>query len=147
MAALLNLLNGQLTTVFYAKGLPQLHRRSVALMAAIMLLMIYPCAKLMGVVGGQVACLIAVFFGYILQLERVHRITALDLRQYARPMLFSALLSVGVVALCLSTRLSAVPLRPFGNIVVGFMACFAAYVVGGAIFLRNTGQQANRTQF
>jgi lipopolysaccharide exporter len=147
LAALLNLLNGQLTTVFYAKGLPQLHRRSVALMAGIMLLMIYPCAKLMGVVGGQVACLIAVFFGYMLQLERVHRITGLDLCQYARPMLFSALLSLGVVALCLSTRLSAVPLRPFGNILVGFIACFAAYVIGGAIFLRNTGPNANRAQF
>jgi lipopolysaccharide exporter len=144
LAAVLNLLNGQLTTVFYAKGMPRLHRRSVALMAIIMIVMIYPCAKFMGLVGGQVACLIAVAVGYIFQLERVHRITGLNLRQYARPMVFSAVLSLGVVAVCLSAKLFTVPLQPFANIVVGFIGCFLAYVVGGAIILKNTRTNANR---
>jgi lipopolysaccharide exporter len=144
LVALLNLLNGQLTTVFYARGLPQLHRRSVALMAIIMIVAIYPCAKFMGLVGGQIACLIAVAFGYLFQLERVHRITGLNLRDYARPVLFASLLSLGVVGVCLSPKLLAVPLQPFANIAVGFVGCSLAYLVGGAILLKNASTNTNR---
>jgi O-antigen/teichoic acid export membrane protein len=144
VAALLNLLNGQLTTVFYAKGMPQLHRRSVALMAVIMIVLIYPCAKYLGLAGGQVACLVAVLVGYVFQLERVHKLTGLNLKEYASPMLFSAGLSLAVVAVCLSAKLLTVPLRPFANIVVGFFGCFLAYMLGGAIFLKNNGASANR---
>jgi O-antigen/teichoic acid export membrane protein len=139
LVALLNLLNSQLTIVFYAKGLPQLHRRSVGLMAIIMMVTIYPCTKFMGLVGGQVACLIAVFVGYVFQLERVHRVTGLNLRQNGKPMLFSAMLSLCVVAVCLSARLASVPLQPLSNIAVGFIGCLLAYAVGGAAFLRNAG--------
>jgi lipopolysaccharide exporter len=142
--ALLNLLNGQLTTVFYAKGLPQLHRRSVGLMAVIMMVIIYPCAKFIGIAGGQVACLIAVIVGYVFQLERVRKITGLNLREYARPILFSATISLAVVAVCLSAKLLAIPLQPITNIIVGITGCFVAYVVGGAIFLKSASTTDNR---
>ncbi len=59
-AALLNVLNSQLTMVFYAQGLPQLHRRSVALMAMGVVVFTYPFAKAFGLWGAQLACLIAI---------------------------------------------------------------------------------------
>jgi lipopolysaccharide exporter len=138
LVAVLNLLNGQITTVFYAKGLPQLHRRSVALMAIIMIIAIYPCAKYFGIAGGQVACLIAVAVGYVFQLERVRRITGLSLRRYGKPMLLASAASLTVVAVCLSARLFTVPLQPSTNILVGVIGCFIAYVLGGAILLRSS---------
>jgi lipopolysaccharide exporter len=144
LVALLNLLNGQITTVLYAKGLPQLHRRSVAIMAALMVMTIYPCAKLFGIAGGQVACLIAVTVGYLFQLERVTKITGLSLRRYAKPMLLFATISLAVVAVCASARLFTVPLQPITNILVGIMGCFIAYAVGGAILLKSAGTEADR---
>ena len=42
MVGLINILNGQITLIFYAKGLPQLHRGCVMLMAITMLALIYP---------------------------------------------------------------------------------------------------------
>jgi lipopolysaccharide exporter len=68
-AALLNILNNQITQAFYAKGLPQLHRRSVASMAALVVLLVYPLAKIFGLWGAQLACLIAIIVGYALQVE------------------------------------------------------------------------------
>ena len=41
---LLSVANTQITTVFYAKGVPQLHRRCVAAMAILMIMLIYPAA-------------------------------------------------------------------------------------------------------
>src|SRR5439155_15172350 len=46
--ALINLANGQITMVFYAKGRPQLHRACVIIMAIVMLVFTYPFAKELG---------------------------------------------------------------------------------------------------
>ncbi len=53
--AIVSMMNVQLTTVFYASGHPNLHRRCVAVMAGTTLLLVYPLAKWLGLVGGQVA--------------------------------------------------------------------------------------------
>jgi lipopolysaccharide exporter len=71
VVALVNLLNGQITSVFFAKGLPQLHRRCVVLMATAMIIFIYPMIKIFGISGGQIAALIAVLVGFSFQIIRV----------------------------------------------------------------------------
>jgi lipopolysaccharide exporter len=141
--ALLNLLNSQITTVFYARGRPQLHRRSVAIMAVIMILTIYPCAKYIGIAGGQVACLIAVTVGYLFQVERVKALTGLDLVLYAKPILSSAVISLAVVAACMASKLFRDPLQPLATIAIGITGCLIAYAVGGAIFLKSADTAAN----
>src|SRR5262249_60269485 len=50
--ALFNAVNGQVTTIYYARGLPQLHRRCVVIMAAMMIVLTYPFAVWFGFVGG-----------------------------------------------------------------------------------------------
>ena len=75
VAGLINILNGQITLIFYAKGLPQLHNGCVMLMALIVLALIYPCSKWLGIVGGQVASLVAVSAGFGFQLSRVRHLT------------------------------------------------------------------------
>ena len=46
-------------------GRPGLHRRAVAASAVVMLIAIYPACKLLGVVGGQVAALLAIIVSYL----------------------------------------------------------------------------------
>jgi asparagine N-glycosylation enzyme membrane subunit Stt3 len=104
MAGLINILNGQITLIFYAKGLPQLHKGCVILMAITMLTLIYPCSKWLGIVGGQVASLIAVSAGLVFQLSRVRHLTGFPISKIAGMAAISLLSSsvVGVVFVTLA---------------------------------------------
>lgn len=104
MAGLINILNGQITLIFYAKGLPQLHKGCVILMAITMLALIYPCSKWLGIVGGQVASLIAVSAGLLFQLSRVRHLTGFPISKVAGMAAISLLCSsvVGVVFVTLA---------------------------------------------
>lgn len=135
--ALVNLLNGQITTVFYARGFPHLHRRAVAVMATAMVVVIYPLAKWLGPLGGQVACLLAVVVGYLLQVARVQKLTSLDLVPYWKGLWISGLASLTVVAVGLSMRPFAVLARPGVNIAIGIAGCLLACILACAILLRD----------
>jgi len=135
--ALFNVLNSQITLAFYAKGLPQLHRRSVASMAVAMVLLVYPLAKMFGLWGAQLACLIAVIIGYAFQVERIRKVTGLKISEYADVFPIPVFTSIGVAALwLLITRYTTVTSRPIPNIVLGLGGCLLAYALAGAFFLR-----------
>jgi lipopolysaccharide exporter len=104
MAGLINILNGQITLIFYAKGLPHLHKGCVILMAITMLALIYPCSKWLGIVGGQIASLIAVSAGLVFQLARVRHLTGFPISKVAGMAAISLLCSsvVGVVFVTLA---------------------------------------------
>jgi O-antigen/teichoic acid export membrane protein len=135
--ALVNLVNGQITSVLYAKGLPQLHRRCVAMMAITIIVLIYPLAKDLGLVGAQVACLISIVVGYLFQVVRIRQLTGLNLTQYSKSFLFSAAISIGVLAICLGTQPVGILARPVPNIVLGILGCILAYSLSLGIYLRN----------
>ncbi len=80
----LNVLNAAVTCVFSGIGRPALHRRAVAASAVAMLVAIYPACKLFGVVGGQIAALLAITLSYFLQVVRMRDVTGLNLLGYVR---------------------------------------------------------------
>jgi len=132
--AVITLVNSQATGVFYANGSPQLHRRCVAAMALVMILITYPLAKVLGPVGGQVACLAAMSLGCWLQLNRLHHVTGLNLSRYLGPITQSGAAAAIVVACCLIGR-SLGPLSPIATIAVGVAGLLLAYVAIGLLFL------------
>jgi O-antigen/teichoic acid export membrane protein len=134
--ALVNLLNGQITTVFYARGLPHLHRLSVGAMAVSMMIAIYPLAVWLGPMGGQAAALLAVIVGYLVQLARVRGVTGLSVARYCNSFPVALLISLTVVVLSLGSRFFAVLDRPGANLVVGIAGCVVAYIIAAAAFLR-----------
>jgi lipopolysaccharide exporter len=135
-AALLNVANIPITNALYAKGLPQLHRRCVATMAILMILLIYPLAKWFGLVGGQIACLISMAAGYLFQVERIGKLTNLSLPQYWKNFLAGALASLGVVAICVAARVLPAQARPLPNILIGIVGCLVAYSLAGVLVIR-----------
>jgi lipopolysaccharide exporter len=136
-AALFNVLNNQITQAFYAKGFPQLHRRSVACMAVVVILLTYPLAKVFGLWGAQFGCLIAIIVGYALQVERIRKVTGLKMSQYADVFPVPVLTSIGIAALWfLVIRFTTVTSRPIPNVVLGLGGCLLAYAFAGAFFLR-----------
>ena len=140
--ALLNILNVQLTIVFYAKGVPQLHRRSVATMALVVFALIYPLARILGLWGGQLACLIAVFVGYLLQVERVRKVTGIQLSEYCRRFLIPALASLAIVILWLAAGSIRALAQPTPNIILGVLGCLLAFALAWAFSLRRPDETA-----
>jgi lipopolysaccharide exporter len=134
--ALINVVNAQITSVFYAAGKPQLHRRCVAIMAITMVLLIYPLVKWWGLIGAQVACLISITAGFLLQVERIRHITGLRVSQFGRVFLLSITISIGVVIVCLSARPFHLLARPLPNIGLGLVGCLLAYGLACASFFR-----------
>lgn len=140
--ALLNLLNGQLTSVFFAAGRPNLHRFCIIVMASTMAVLIFPLVHYFGIVGGQLSCLAAVSVGFLLQAFRVHRLIGIQPSNYIRMFLTGLAVSLSVVAVCLGARTLAFSARPLPNVLTGILGCAMAYAVGTTLCLRQWGKPA-----
>jgi len=134
--ALFNLANGQPTLVFFAKGFPHLHRTCVIITATSMVLLIYPFTKWLGLVGGQVASLVAILLGFLFQMVRLHRLTDLNLVQYGKILLQASGISLAVALICLGARSYSVLDRPIPNVSIGIAACLFAYGISGWMLMR-----------
>jgi lipopolysaccharide exporter len=137
LAAFFNVLNNQITQAFYAKGMPQLHRRSVALMAVSVILLVYPLARIFGMWGAQLACLIAVIAGYLLQVERIRKVTGLKLSQYREVFPTPVGVAVGIAIFwMLVSQFTSFTSRPIPSIVMGLGLCALTYLCLGALYSR-----------
>jgi O-antigen/teichoic acid export membrane protein len=136
VVALLSLLNVLITSVFAGMGRPGLHRRAVTASAVVMMIAIYPACKLFGVVGGQVAALLAIVVSYALQIGRMRGLTGLNLLRYGRAFVPAVLASAGALGIGLCARFVGLANRPSVNIAVGAAVCAIAYAVCVPAFLR-----------
>jgi lipopolysaccharide exporter len=134
--ALINTLNAQVTILFYAAGRPALHRRAVAASAIVMMLAIFPACKYIGLVGGQIAALIAIATSYVLQVVRARSITGLSLPQYGRAFVPATLVSAWILIVGVGVRHLGLATRPLGNIAVAATACIVAYALSIPAFMR-----------
>jgi lipopolysaccharide exporter len=134
--AMLTVLNGQLTTVLYAAGRPNVHRISVIVMAGIMVLSIYPLATRFGPTGGQLAALLAVATGLVVQLVRLRRMLGTTVRSYAPVLLYSFYGSLAVVGTCLCARVCSISKQPLPAIAAGIVGCLLAVSLYSIKFLR-----------
>lgn len=134
--ALLNLLNGQITSVFFATGRPHLHRACILVMAGTMVVVIYPFVQRLGIIGGQLACLTAVTMGFLFQVRRVHRLTGLKLSSYGSVFLVAIGISLTAIAVCLGARFFVALQHPLSNVLLGAAGCLLAYGCAVVIFTR-----------
>jgi O-antigen/teichoic acid export membrane protein len=134
--SIINIVNAQATGVFYANGRPGLHRRCVAIMAILMVLLVYPLATWFGLVGGQLACLISMVVGFLFQVDRIRDFTAINVSEYGKVFLISSLIASSVVVVCLGTRSFVALTRPLPNIALGIVGCLLAYGLTVMILFR-----------
>jgi len=136
LVCLINLMNGQITTVFYSIGLPQLHRNCVLLMSILVIGLIYPLAIWLGLGGGQVACLAAVVAGYLYQVRRAANVTGLDLGQYWKSLATPLAISLVMGAICFGMSFIPGLGHPFLNIVLGAGISLVTYAFSLAYVLQ-----------
>jgi O-antigen/teichoic acid export membrane protein len=139
----LNTLNVAITCVFSGIGRPELHRRAVTASAIVMMIAIYPACKLCGVVGGQVAALVAVTVSYILQVLRMRGLSCLDLLRYSRAFVPAILVSAAFLGIGIAAHIFGLATRPLSNIALSAGACIIAYLLCVPAFLRIRQDRAN----
>jgi lipopolysaccharide exporter len=134
--ALLNIANNQITSVFYASGAPQLHRRCVAVMAVLIVVLIYPFVRIFGMFGGQVAALICIIAGYLFQIERIRHLTGLKLADYRKSVMLGSVISLSGAAVYLAATWIGSSTRPIPNILLGGLGCLLTYLIAYSIVMR-----------
>jgi O-antigen/teichoic acid export membrane protein len=134
--AALNVLNSQITSLFFALGRPALHRRAVGASALVMVILIYPLGKHLGVIGGQVAALVAIAASYALQALRAKTITGLDLLQYGKAFGPGVIVSLGMLGAEFVARYMGT-MQLSVNILVAVGACLLGYTCYGLLLVRN----------
>jgi len=133
--ALVAFVNNQITTAFYAAGAPQLHRLCVVMMAVVMIVLTYPLAKWLGPTGGQLASLVAITVGFLIQLNRARHLIGIKVSQYGKLFLQGFAVSAAAVATCLLAQ--TVLTRPVFTVALGLLGCIVAYGLAGWILVRN----------
>ena len=134
--ALLNTLNALVTTLFYATGRPALHRRAVAASAVVMMIAIYPACKYMGLLGGQIAALLAMAVSYLIQVWRARGITGLSVLRYGKAFVPATLMSAGILVVGIGVRFLGLATKPLANIAVAAAVCIIAYLLCVPAFVR-----------
>jgi O-antigen/teichoic acid export membrane protein len=137
--ALVQFLNNQITTAFYAAGAPQLHRLCVVIMAVLMIFLTYPLARLFGPTGGQLAALISITAGFLIQLNRARHLIGVRVAQYGKLLLQALTVSAVVIAMCLAVRAVGFLSRPALMVASGLLACLLAYLIASWRLIRNGG--------
>jgi O-antigen/teichoic acid export membrane protein len=130
------ILNAVITCTLVGIGRPALHRLAMASSAVVMMIAIYPACKLLGVVGGQAAALVAILINYLLQVTYMRKLTGLDLSRYGKAFVPALLASLGLLGVGLAARVLGLAARPLANIALGVCACVVAYALCLPAYLR-----------
>jgi hypothetical protein len=106
-------------------------------MVIVVIFLIHPFMKWFGLVGGQLACLVAVLPGFIFLGGSHTFLDRCSSRAYGETLPVFAVMSLVVIAtgsgLCLSPTLD----RPLRKMLLGIMGCLIAYALGAAVYLPN----------
>jgi lipopolysaccharide exporter len=143
LVVFLTVLNAAVTCVFSGIGRPALHRRAVAASAVVMLIAIYPASKLLGLIGGQVAALLAIIVSYLLQVMRMRGLTGLDLVRYGKAFVSPALGAAAMLGIVLGGRRLGLATGPAADIALCAGSCVITNAVCASAHLRASRRQDN----
>ncbi|MGB9492408.1 MAG: oligosaccharide flippase family protein, partial [Terriglobales bacterium] len=138
LIAFINVANGQITTVLYAAGKPQLHRLCVAIMAAVMAALIYPAVHYWGTLGAQLAALVAIVIGYAVQMGQIKSLTGFRFSQYGKRFAIGFAVALCVFGLAMVARPSLEFHGPLFSLIYGTSTAALALVVSAFVVFRET---------
>lgn len=137
----LNVLNAQITTIFYAVGKPQLHRTCVLLMVLFMGVLIYPASRYWGMVGAQAVALVTVIAGYGIQIGQLRTLHGLRLALDVKSLGLQLAGPLAVLTIAVAIRNYLAFSSPAQNLLFGVSLSVAATLCGGWVLLRTSGRR------
>lgn len=136
-----NVLNAQITTVFYAAGKPHLHRTCVLLMVLTMGALIYPASRHWGMVGAQAVALVTIIAGYAIQIGQLRRLDGFRLAVEVKNLGLQLAGPLAVLAIAIAIRNYIVLSSPAQNLLFGVAMSLAATLCGGWILRHTNGHR------
>jgi lipopolysaccharide exporter len=133
--AFINVANAQITALFYAAGRPELHRHCLLVMSGLMILFIYPAVRHFGTTGAQLAALLTMVAGYVIQFRQLRILTGYRFRSRAKNIgqrIFGSLVVLGLAVLIRE----GAQLSPALNLIVGAGAATVALLAIALLSLR-----------
>ena len=127
--ALLRTCGVPMVAVYLALGKPGLHRLFTAIRAALILALIYPAIKWLGLEGAALAGLVAMAISYIFQALRLRRVTGLEMKRYF-VIFIKAVLFATPVFLFWAVFHWFLPLKGYWAILPSLFGCLTAYIFG-----------------
>jgi O-antigen/teichoic acid export membrane protein len=127
--ALLRTTTVPIASVYLALGRPQLHRLFTAIRAALIVILIYPLLKWLGINGAALAGLAAMALSYGVQVLQLRNVTGMRWTVYSAPLIKAAALSMVVI---LIWKLAMWTISPSGimRLITAGSACILAYALG-----------------
>lgn len=123
-----------IATVYIALGRPELHRLFTAIRALLMMVLIVPAIRLLGLPGAAAAGFISILVAYVVQLSRLTSLTGLRPKSFVKTVLLAtcASLVVGVFWVATSTFASG---RPAMSLLLGGAGCIASCAAAVKLYL------------
>jgi Polysaccharide biosynthesis C-terminal domain len=104
------------------------------------MIVIYPLVMRFGMLGGQIACLLSVFTGYVIQIVQIQRLTGFRWTSHSRSVIVAVVASVVVSVGLLAERHTILMTAPHSNMVLGFIASGIVLSLSAFVFAREIGQ-------
>jgi len=139
----LTVLNAVITCVLIGVGRPGVHRLAVAVSAVAMLIGIYPACKLLGPVGAQVAALLAILLGFLIQLTRMRGLTGLNVVAYGKVFVLPAVGSAAILGIVLGSRHLGLAIKPIADLALCLVSSVVICAVSVAVRLRSGKREAS----
>jgi len=133
-ATILRAAGTPIVNIYLALGQPRLQRYFTGIRAALMLLLIYPAVKYLGLTGAAGAGLLAMLISYIFQIVRFKELTDLDIRGYGFIFIQAVVVSLPIL-LVWSVGHQALA-RPLHNVFLGLIGCITVYGLSAIIALQ-----------
>jgi hypothetical protein len=92
-----------------------------------MIVAIYPACKILGVVGAQIAALVAIGASYFLQIMRIRGLTGLDLARYGKAFVLAGIVSAALLCGGLGIRFLGLVEGNAAQIALGLCSFLLAY--------------------
>lgn len=133
--AFFRLLSIPIAGLYMAIGEPGKHRYFTIIRAVLIILFMYPAVKYFGLIGAALAGLLAMFIGFILQLNRMNQILSLNTFEYFKTLIPSLFYSSIVIMAWALTQPFTLGV-PLAELIIGITSFLVVYLIIILIHLR-----------
>ncbi len=135
LAAMMRTCSVPIASVYLATGRPELHRRFTGIRAVLIVALIYPAAKYMGLAGAALAGLLSMIISFIFQIKRLADVTGFNINKYFTVLYYGLLASIGVCVLWALTQWFDY-VNPFARLAPGMVGLSISYAVAVRMMLK-----------
>ena len=125
-----------MVNVYLSVGQPRLQRLFSGIRAVLIIILIYPAIKWLGLTGAATVVFFSTAISYLFQVLRMRKLTGLDTLQYVWIFIHGLVIALIVVVVWFLTY-NIFSRNPISNLIYGLIGCAIIYSIMGALYLKH----------